>query len=173
MHLLYFSYPQEIWAQFVEWGKKVLSPYSPQWSVYFSILLLQIAGKHPVVSVSIIDIYRCQNWRTLTSTVSVLGWILPLQSPLPWLIEWVCRDQNSAVYVCSSAECGVYVIRDCAVCREHMLAARLSITAFQPHAHTLHSAGYLLRIPGFSFQWLIQAMLDIVKFWWCQNLRSS
>ena len=48
MHLLYFSYPQEIWAQFVEWGKKVLSPYSPQWSVYFSISLLQIAGKHPV-----------------------------------------------------------------------------------------------------------------------------
>ena len=49
MHLLYFSYPQEIWAQFVEWGKKVLSPYSPQWSVYFSISLLQIAGKHPVI----------------------------------------------------------------------------------------------------------------------------
>ena len=48
MHLLYFSYPQEILAQFVEWGKKVLSPYSPQWSVYFSISLLQIAGKHPV-----------------------------------------------------------------------------------------------------------------------------
>ena len=48
IHLLYFSYPQEIWAQFVEWGKKVLSPYSPQWSVYFSISLLQIAGKHPV-----------------------------------------------------------------------------------------------------------------------------
>ena len=48
MHLLYFSYPQEIWAQFVEWGKKVLSPYSPQWSVYFSVSLLQIAGKHPV-----------------------------------------------------------------------------------------------------------------------------
>ena len=48
MHLLYFSYPQEIWAQFVEWGKKVLSPYRPQWSVYFSISLLQIAGKHPV-----------------------------------------------------------------------------------------------------------------------------
>ena len=50
MHLLYFSYPQEIWAQFVEWGKKVLSPYSPQWSVYFSISLLPIAGKHPVVT---------------------------------------------------------------------------------------------------------------------------
>ena len=48
IHLLYFSYPQEIWAQFVEWGKKVLSPYSPQWSVYFSVSLLQIAGKHPV-----------------------------------------------------------------------------------------------------------------------------
>ena len=48
MHLLYFSYPQEILAQFVEWGKKVLSPYSPQWSVYFSISLLPIAGKHPV-----------------------------------------------------------------------------------------------------------------------------
>ena len=49
MHLLYFSYPQEILAQFVEWGKKVWSPYSPQWSVYFSISLLQIAGKHPVL----------------------------------------------------------------------------------------------------------------------------
>ena len=46
MHLLYFSYPQEIWAQFVEWGKKVLSPYRPHWSVYFSVSLLQIAGKH-------------------------------------------------------------------------------------------------------------------------------
>ena len=51
MHLLYFSYPQEILAQFVEWGKKVLSPYSPQWSVYFSISLLQIAGKHPVITI--------------------------------------------------------------------------------------------------------------------------
>ena len=50
MHLLYFSYPQEIWAQFVEWGKKVLSPYSPQWSVYFSVSLLQKPGKHPVCS---------------------------------------------------------------------------------------------------------------------------
>ena len=49
MHLLYFSYPQEILAQFVEWGKKVWSPYSPQWSVYFSISLLPIAGKHPVI----------------------------------------------------------------------------------------------------------------------------
>ena len=49
IHLLYFSYPQEIWAQFVEWGKKVLSPYRPHWSVYFSVSLLQIAGKHPVV----------------------------------------------------------------------------------------------------------------------------
>ena len=49
IHLLYFSYPQEIWAQFVEWGKKVLSPYRPQWSVYFSVLLLPIAGKLPVL----------------------------------------------------------------------------------------------------------------------------
>ena len=48
MHLLYFSYPQEILAQFVEWGKKVLSPYRPHWSVYFSVSLLPIAGKHPV-----------------------------------------------------------------------------------------------------------------------------
>ena len=48
MHLLYFSYPQEIWAQFVEWGKKVLSPYRPHWSVYFSVSLLQKPGKHPV-----------------------------------------------------------------------------------------------------------------------------
>ena len=50
MHLLYFSYPQEIWAQFVEWGKKVLSPYSPQWSVYFSVSLLQKPRKHPVLA---------------------------------------------------------------------------------------------------------------------------
>ena len=49
IHLLYFSYPQEILAQFVEWGKKVLSPYRPHWSVYFSVSLLQIAGKHPVL----------------------------------------------------------------------------------------------------------------------------
>ena len=48
IHLLYFSYPQEILAQFVEWGKKVLSPYRPHWSVYFSVSLLQIAGEHPV-----------------------------------------------------------------------------------------------------------------------------
>ena len=51
IHLLYFSYPQEIWAQFVEWGKKVLRPYRPHWSVYFSVSLLQIAGKHPVVTI--------------------------------------------------------------------------------------------------------------------------
>ena len=49
IHLLYFSYPQQIYSQFVEWGKKVLSPYSPQWSVYFSVLVLLITRKHPVV----------------------------------------------------------------------------------------------------------------------------
>jgi len=48
IHLLYFSYPQQIYSQFVEWGKKVLSPYSPQWSVYFPVLLLLITRKHPV-----------------------------------------------------------------------------------------------------------------------------
>ena len=52
MHLLYFSYPQKIWAQFVEWRKKVLSLYRPHWSVYFSVSLLPIAGKHPVQSKS-------------------------------------------------------------------------------------------------------------------------
>ena len=50
IHLLYFSYPQQIYSQFVEWGKKVLSPYSPQLSVYYSVSLMQIARKHPVVS---------------------------------------------------------------------------------------------------------------------------
>ena len=50
IHLLYFSYPLEIYSQFVEWGKKVLNPSSHQWSVCFSDSLLQIAGKHPVDS---------------------------------------------------------------------------------------------------------------------------
>ena len=48
IHLLYFSYPQQIYSQFVEGGKKVLSPYSPQWSVYFPVLFLLITRKHPV-----------------------------------------------------------------------------------------------------------------------------
>ena len=48
IHLLYFSYPQQIYSQFVEWGKKVLSPYSPKLSVYFLVLLLLITRKHPV-----------------------------------------------------------------------------------------------------------------------------
>ena len=46
--LCFLLYLKEIYAQFVEWGKKVLSPYTPQWSVYFSFSLLQIASKHPV-----------------------------------------------------------------------------------------------------------------------------
>ena len=50
IHLLYFSYPQEIYSQFVEWEKKVLSSCSPQWSVYFPVLLLLITRKHPVSS---------------------------------------------------------------------------------------------------------------------------
>ena len=48
IHLLYFSYLQEIYSQFVEWEKNVLSPYSPQWSVHFSVSLLLITRKHPV-----------------------------------------------------------------------------------------------------------------------------
>ena len=56
IHLLYFSYPQQIYSQFVEWGKKVLSPYSPQWSVYFPVLLLLITRKHPV------DIWCDRDW---------------------------------------------------------------------------------------------------------------
>ena len=66
IHLLYFSYPQEIWAQFVEWGKKVLSPYRPHWSVYFSVSLLQIAGKHPVIilcRLHCIDEFMWLSWR--------------------------------------------------------------------------------------------------------------
>ena len=51
IHLLYFSYPQEIYSQFVEWEKNVLSPYSPQWSVYFPVLLLLITQKHPVSTI--------------------------------------------------------------------------------------------------------------------------
>ena len=53
IHLLYFSYPLEIYSQFVEWGKKVLSPSSHQWSVCFSDSLLQIAGKHPVINMNL------------------------------------------------------------------------------------------------------------------------
>ena len=48
-HLSYFSYPQEIYSQYVEWEKKVLSPYSHQWSVYFPVLLLLITRIHPVL----------------------------------------------------------------------------------------------------------------------------
>ena len=57
IHLLYFSYPQQIYSQFVEWGKKVLSPHSPQWSVYFSVLLLLITRKHPVIQLRFILFY--------------------------------------------------------------------------------------------------------------------
>jgi len=52
IHLLYFSYLQEIYSQFVEWEKNVLSPYSPQWSVHFSVSLLLITRKHPVKVIS-------------------------------------------------------------------------------------------------------------------------
>ena len=58
IHLLYFSYPQQIYSQFVEWGKKVLSPYSPQWSVYFPVLLLLITRKHPVYGNSLTGIFK-------------------------------------------------------------------------------------------------------------------
>ena len=40
IHILYFSYPQEIYSQFVEWEKNVLSPYRDQWSVQFCFSLL-------------------------------------------------------------------------------------------------------------------------------------
>ena len=86
MHLLYFSYPQEILAQFVEWGKKVLSPYRPHWSVYFSISLLQIAGKHPVVQLGIIFIIFprpsevcgaiTENRISTSRKMSILDWCL-------------------------------------------------------------------------------------------------
>ena len=48
IHILYVSYPQQIYSQFVQWEYKVLSPYNPQWSVYFSVSLLLITRKHPV-----------------------------------------------------------------------------------------------------------------------------
>ena len=58
-HLLYFSYPQEIYSQFVEWEKNVWSPSSPQWSVHISVSLLLITRKHPVYGKPhIIDIYH-------------------------------------------------------------------------------------------------------------------
>ena len=85
IHLLYFSYPQEIYSQFVEWGKKVLSPYSPQWSVYFSVSLLQIAGKHPVyIHLFIwINIY-------LSAEFNFCGYLVPInyQQLTFWIVQF-------------------------------------------------------------------------------------
>ena len=99
IHLLYFSYPQEILAQFVEWGKKVLSPYRPHWSVYFSVSLLPIAGKHPVsthiLTMPLVDIcWRGATWsRSGTGTSSTRS---PTGGSPPWRRMWPAASPTSA-----------------------------------------------------------------------------
>ena len=83
INLLYFSYLQEIYSQFVEWEKNVLSPYSPQWSVHFSVSLLLITRKHPVYC-------KCKSSRGQGPVVFMLTscfWEMSFCTPLGALLE--------------------------------------------------------------------------------------
>ena len=93
IHLLYFSYPQEIYSQFVEWEKKVLSPYSPQWSVYFSVLLLLITRKHPVLNIdhlcSVVSyLLVISHWLFNLSNKIYASWNWWLGGPYVIFFEW-------------------------------------------------------------------------------------
>ena len=116
IHLLYFSYPQQIYSQFVKWGKKVLSPHSPQWCVHFPVLLLLITRKHPVQGLQWTEpenFHLCSNWVIIVMTdtapsglqLGAMACLNPDKGSGWWVMaaSWLCH--MSHVNNCTSAIC--------------------------------------------------------------------